>query len=403
MKWRNDMTHGALHGLRVLISGAGVTGPALAYWLSRYGAETTVVEVAPALRTSGFAVDFRGPTHVGVLSRMGVLDELRAQQTHGGAMRWVDEHGRELFTLPAAFAGGDIEVRRQDLSRVLYERSAERTEYLFGESISGATETADGVRVEFAGAAPRTFDLLIGADGLHSGVRRLVFGPEERYVRHLGYYLAGWEMPNSLAVGTTPEHYNVPGRMASVAADQRSPDRAVAFVVFASPRLDAGWHDLDRQKSLITGSFAGLRWHVPHLLAGLQDAGELYFDSISRVRVPAWSSGRTALLGDAAWGVTLGGMGVGTGIVGAYVLAGELASAGGDHRAGFAAYEERMRPYAARWQRGASPGKFLAPASAPGLRLRNALLSTHLVQKMLIGSTASMATDVGLPQYEPVG
>lgn len=392
-----------LRGVRVLISGGGVAGPSLACWLARYGAETTVVEIAPALRTSGFAVDFRGPTHLGVLSKMGVLEELRDQQTHGGAMQWVDEHGRELFTLPAAFAGGDLEVRRRDLSRVLYERSAESTEYLFGDSVTSATETPRGVRVEFLHSPPRTFDVLIGADGLHSVVRRIAFGPEERHVRHLGYFLAGWEMPNSLGVGSTPQHYNEPGRMVSVAADQRNPDRAVVFAVYASPRLDEDWQAMDQQKARIARALSGMSWHVPELLAGLAPATELYFDSISRVRVPTWSSGRTALLGDAAWGVTLGGMGVGTGIVGSYVLAGELASACGDHRTAFAAYERRMRPYTARWQRGASPGRFLAPATGAGLRLRNAVLSTRVAQKMLIGSTTSMATDVALPAYELIG
>jgi 2-polyprenyl-6-methoxyphenol hydroxylase-like FAD-dependent oxidoreductase len=389
----------ALSGLRVLISGAGVAGPALAYWLSRYGADTTVVEVAPVLRASGFAVDFRGPTHLGVLSKMGVLEELHSLQTHGGAVRCVDEHGRQIFELPAEFAGGDLEVLRRDLSRVLYERSVERTEYLFGDVIIGAEETANGIEVEFGRHGLRTFDVMIGADGLHSGVRRIAFGPEQRYVRHFGYYVAGWELPNFPAVDATPQQYNVPGRMISIAADRRDPDRAGVFAMFASPRLDYDWHDLEQQKKLIADAFTGMRWHVPHLLTGLRDAPEVYFDSISLVHVPTWSSGRAVLIGDAAWGVTLGGMGVGTGIVGAYVLAGELAAARGDHRTGFTAYENRMRPYAARWQRGANPGKFLAPASTLGLRFRNTLFSTRLVQKLLISSTKSLATDAYLPEY----
>ncbi|MDL4776600.1 FAD-dependent monooxygenase [Actinomadura xylanilytica] len=389
----------ALRGMRVLISGAGVAGPALAYWLARFGADTTVVEVAPALRTSGFAVDFRGPTHLGVLEKMGVLEELRARQTHGGAMRCVDEHGRQIFRLPAEFAGGDIEVLRRDLSRMLYERSAERTDYLFGDVIANAAETADGVQVEFGRHGSRAFDLVIGADGLHSGVRRLAFGPEQDYVRHLGYYLAGWQLPNTLGADATPRQYNVPGRMVSVGADHRDPDRAGVFAMFTSRRLDYDWHDLDEQKKFIADAFTGLRWHVPHLLDGLRDAPEVYFDSISRVRVPAWSSGRTALLGDAAWGVTLGGMGVGTAIVGAYVLAGELAAARGDHRVGLAAYENRLRPYAARWQRGANPGRFLAPASRLGLRSRNTLFASRLGRRLLISSTKSLATDTGLPEY----
>nr|WP_238454890.1 hypothetical protein [Micromonospora sp. ATA51] len=239
-------------------------------------------------------------------------------------------------------------------------------EYLFGDVITGLVETADGVRVDFARAASRIVDLVVGADGLHSGVRRLVLGPESAYVRHLGYHLAGWDLPNELGVDTVSRQYNVPGRMAGVAADQRDPDRAGALVVFAAPRLDFDWRDLDQQKKLVADAFAGLGWHVPHLLAHLRDAPELYFDSISRVSVPRWHTGRTVLLGDAAWGVTLGGMGVGTGVVGAYVLAGELALAGGDHRVAFPAYESRLRGYAMRWQRGASPGRSSPPPPGGG-------------------------------------
>jgi 2-polyprenyl-6-methoxyphenol hydroxylase-like FAD-dependent oxidoreductase len=389
----------ALRGIRVLISGAGVAGPALACRLNHHGADTTVVEIAPTLRASGFAVDFRGPTHLGVLDTMGVLAQLRELQTHGGATACVDEHGREIFRLPAEFTGGEIEVPRRDLSRILHEHSADRTEYLFGDTVTDLTRTPDGVRVDFARAASRTVDLVVGADGLHSGVRRIAMGPESGFVRHLGYYLAGWDLPNDMGVDGTQQQYTVPGRMAGVAADPRDPGRANAFVVFAAPRLDHDWHDVEQQKKLVADAFLGLRWHVPRLLDGLHEASELYFDSISRVTVPHWSAGRVALLGDAAWGVTLGGMGVGTGIVGAHVLAGELAAANGEHRPALAAYESRMRRYAGKWQRGANPGQFLAPSTATRLRVRNALFRSSLVRRLLIAGTTSLATDVEIPDY----
>jgi 2-polyprenyl-6-methoxyphenol hydroxylase-like FAD-dependent oxidoreductase len=385
--------------MRALISGAGVAGPALAAALARGGVEATVVEVADKLRTSGFAVDFRGATHMSVLAELGVLDELKAVQTHGGAMRSVDEHGREIYRLPEEFAGGEVEVRRSDLSRILYERSLAHTEYLFGDSIVGLAETADGVRVDFAKAESRTFDIVIGADGLHSGVRRLAFGPERDHVKHLGYYIAGWDLPNDRGYGTTSVQYNVPGRMASVGADFRDPSRAGALFVFRGDHRDVDWRDLARQKRMIAEAFAGMRWHVPYLLDTLRDVDEMYFDSISRVRAPRWAKGRVALLGDAAWGVTLGGMGVGTGVVGAYVLAGELALARGDHRMAFAAYEQRMRAYAGRWQKGASPGQFLAPSSAALLWLRDAMFATKTVQKMMVAGTTRLASDIELPAY----
>ncbi|MBB5888809.1 FAD-dependent monooxygenase [Kutzneria kofuensis] len=385
--------------MRALISGAGVAGPALATALGRHGVEVTVVEAAAKLRTSGFAVDFRGETHMSVLAKLGVLDQLKAVQTHGGAMEAVDEHGRQIFRLPEEFAGGEVEVRRSDLSRILYERSLDHADYLFGDTITGLAETESGVHVDFAKAESRTYDIVIGADGMHSGVRRLVFGPERDYVKHLGYYIAGWDLVNDRGYGTTAVQYNVPGRMASVSADFRDPSKAGALFVFAKPQADVDWRDLDRQKRMIRDAFGGMRWHVPYLLDTLRDVDEMYFDSISRVRVPQWTKGRFALLGDAAWGVTLGGMGVGTGVVGAYVLAGELALARGDHRAAFAAYEQRMRGYAGRWQKGASPGQFLAPSTAPLLWLRNAMFSTKAVQKLMVAGTTKLAGDVALPDY----
>ncbi len=393
------MSAASLKALRVLISGAGIAGPALALGLAEYGAHVTVVEIAPRLRGSGFAVDFRGPTHTAVLRRLGVLDDLRARQTHGSAMVCVDEHDREIFTLPAAFTGGELEVRRRDLSRLLHERGADRVEYLFGDTITSLHDTGTAVQVGFRDSGTRHFDLVIGADGMHSTVRRLAFGDEHRFLQPLGHHIAGWDLPNTFGFHGSSRYFNVPGRMVSIAPDPRDPARATAMVVFRSADPAVDWHDHDAQKKLIAHDFADLPWHVPAVLATLTDAPDLYFDAIAKVHSPDWTRGRIALLGDAAWGVTLGGMGVGTGLVGAHVLAGELAGAGADHRVAFAAYEQRMRAYAGRWQKGADPGKFLAPATRLGLALRNRLLATGVVQRMLLSGTKSLATDADLPDY----
>lgn len=392
-----------LNGYRVLVSGAGVAGPTLAWWLGHFGADVTVVEKAPVLRESGFAVDFRGPTHLGVLAKMGVLDELRGLQTHGNPMCSVDEYDRKVFTLPAEFTGGEIEVYRRDLSRVLYEHSCRGGTYMFGDEITELTDTGDGAWVRFASGGEEQYDLVVGADGLHSAVRRLAFGQERRFVRHLGHYIAGWELPNDIGADRTSRQYNQPGRMVSVAADLRSAGTAGAMAVFASAQAAIDWHDQDAQKAFVREALAGMGWHVPRLLSGLTEAGELYFDAIARVHVSRWTVGRIALLGDAAWGVTLGGMGVGTGVVGAYMLAGELAAAHGTHGPALAAYERRMRRFTGRWQRGSNPGKFLAPTSASGLRLRNAMFANRLVRRMMLSSTRSLATDSGLPDYERTG
>lgn len=390
-----------LSGLRVLISGAGVAGPATAWWLAHYGAAVTVVEVAPTLRTTGFAVDFRGQTHFGVLEKMGVLDDLKALQTGAGAMKFVDDCGQEVFLLPEEFAGGELEVMRRDLSRVFYEHTRDSVEYVFGDTIGELTETADGVLVDFSLNGSREFDLVVGADGLHSVVRRLTMGDEPGFVKHLNYYIAGWDMPNEpgLGIDKTQVLYNEPGRMANIMADQRRPDVRIALVIFASPRLDYDWHDAAEHKKLVLQGMAGMGSYAPKLLAALGDADELYFDSISRVYLPHWSAGRAVLVGDAAYGVTLGGMGIGTSVVGAQVLAGELALAGGDHKVAFAAYEKLLRGYTDKWQRGSNPGEFMAPSTKFRLSARNWTMRRKFMRTLMIKASNALANNVKLPDY----
>jgi 2-polyprenyl-6-methoxyphenol hydroxylase-like FAD-dependent oxidoreductase len=383
----------------VLISGAGIAGPALAYWLGHHGFKPTVVELTPAPRGGGHAVDFRGETHLTVLERMGLLPELRRIQTGGSPIRFVDARGRTLLHLPAEFAGGAVEVLRGDLAHALYEHSLPGTEYIFGDSIIGLTETSSGVRADFQRGPSRDFDLVVGADGLHSQVRRLAFGPEEDYVTHLGHYAATWQLPNDLKLTKGSVGHNAPGRLASVGADPRDPARAGAFFVFAAPELPYDRRDLEQQKRLIDNAFAGLGWEVPRLLASLRQAPDLYFDSISRADVGTWSTGRVCLVGDAACGATIGGMGTGTAVVAAYVLAGELARARGDHRAAFTRYENRLRKYAEGAQAGGDrTGKFLAPGTATGIRLRNVLLSRPSLLKGMLKLGERIST-VPLPDY----
>ena len=384
----------------VLISGASVAGPALAYWLGRYGFNPTVIEVAPALRGGGYAVDFRGPAHLTVLESMGILEQLRGLQTGGSPLRFVDETGRTLLHLPGEFAGGDVEVLRSDLSRVLYEHSRDTTEHLFGDSIAAMTQTAGGVEVTFERGAEGTFDLVVGADGLHSNVRGLTFGPESRSVSFLGYHLAGWDIPNYLDLGPESLMYNVPGKLASVSGDHRDPTRASTLFVFASPPLDYDRRDVEQQKKLLADAFAGIGWEVPTLLEALWDAPELYFDSISRVDLQPWSAGRVTLVGDAAAGATLGGMGTGTAVVAAYVLPGELAAAGGDHRTAFPRYEEAVRGYAQGTQKGGDrTGRFLAPRSVLGMQLRNRLLGNRVLLNMMLKAGQQVSGKINLKDY----
>jgi 2-polyprenyl-6-methoxyphenol hydroxylase-like FAD-dependent oxidoreductase len=384
----------------VLISGASIAGPAMAYWLGRFGFRPTIVEVAPALRTGGSAVDFRGPLHMGVLERMGVVDALRAVQTGGTTMRFVDERGERLMEWPAGLAGGDLEVLRGDLARILCEAAGDRTEYLFGDRITAMTETPDGVEVTFASGLERRFDLVIGADGVHSGVRRLAFGPEERFVKHLGYYVAGWDVPNEWGLGRESMLHNKPGRMMSVGGDHHDPARAAAFAAFASPQLRYNRRDLGEQRRILRDKYAGMGWLTPRLLDAMDTATDMYFDQICRVDNPTWTKGRYALVGDAACGATIGGQGNGTAIVSAYVLAGELAAAGGDHRVAFPRYEERIGRFARGTQKGGdTTGKFLAPKTAAGIWARNYLNNRKWVIDLTFKIAADRSTNIELPDY----
>ncbi|WP_411135218.1 FAD-dependent oxidoreductase [Streptomyces sp. C10] len=402
----------------VLISGASVAGPALAYWLARYGYRTTVIEVAPALRGGGFAVDFRGAAHRAVLERMGVLDGIGRHRTGPGTpMSFIDGQGRDLATLPPEFAAGEVEILRSDLSRLLHAHSltppegddavpGTTPEYVFGDSLTSLAETADGVHATFERGAPRTFDLVIGADGLHSTVRRLAFGPEEQFVSHLGYYIAAWDLPADAGdLAARPVGHGEPGRLATVG---RLPRRAAepgytgeTFCVFASEeQLLYDRRDIRSQKKAIAHAYEGAGWRTPELIDTLWAADDLYFDSISRADVPQWSTGRTALLGDAAHGATLGGMGTGAAIVGAYVLAGELALAQGDHRTAFARYEQKLRPYATRCQQGGrGAGEFFAPTTQEAMDARNTALNTPSTVTAMLKQGHDISAAIALEDY----
>ncbi|WP_272948983.1 FAD-dependent monooxygenase [Kribbella soli] len=385
--------------MKVLVSGASVAGPSAALWLGRAGHDVTVVEVAPALRQGGYAVDFRGEVFTTVLERMGVLEDLRSLQTGGSAMRFVDESGRKLMRLPAEFAGGELEVLRADLSRVLYEHSREQATYRFGDSIASLQEHADGVDVRFESGIEETYDLVVGADGMHSVVRRLAWPAEQVLERHLDYYVGGWEVPNTLGISGDALLYNVPGKLASVGADRRDPGLAQTLFVFKSQVLEYNRRDLDQQKAILLEQFSGLGWHVPELLAALPAATELYFDSISRVRVDRWSTDRIVLLGDAGYGATFGALGTGTAVVGAYVLAGELAQAGDDLRTAFDRYEERLRKAVSKTQDGSRSGQFMAPATRFGIAARNKILDRPFFLNQMLKMAQNMSELIELPTY----
>ncbi|MEU8813496.1 FAD-dependent monooxygenase [Actinoplanes sp. NPDC048796] len=354
--------------MRVLISGAGIGGPALAFWLHRAGADVTIVEKAPGLRPGGQAVDVRGVAR-GVVENMGLMPAIRASRVDERGIALVDNRGRRLAEMPADLFGGEgivaeIEISRGDLSRILVEATATMADYRFGDRITALTP--DG-RATFQSGDSARYDVIVGADGVHSGVRALAFGPEPDFVRPLGGYGALFTVPAPDDLNHWAHMYNAPGgRVALIRPTVEG--RAMAALNFLS-RTRYGRLSREEQQRLIARNLEGAGWKVPSLLAAMPTAADFYFDSIDQVHVDTWSRGRTVLLGDAGYcGSPLAGLGTSMSLVGAYVLAGELATHG-DPEAAFPAYQNAMASYVAEGTR-LPPGGMHAFAPKSRLMIR---------------------------------
>ncbi|WP_030911563.1 FAD-dependent monooxygenase [Streptomyces sp. NRRL F-5126] len=403
------MDHSAApHARRVLISGASIAGPALAYWLDRYGFDVTVVEKASAVRGGGYAIDIRG-TARDVADRMGLLPQLRAAHVNTQRLGFVDAAGEPIGSVdPNGITGGegnlDLEVRRGDLADVLYTPIKDRVEFLFDDSIATLDDDGDAVHVVFDSGARRTFDLVIGADGLHSNTRRLVFGPEEPFHHYLGHVFAGFTLPNDFGLAHEGLAWNEPGRAAILYAHEPS-QYLHGFLAFTSeaPPYEA-FRDPQAQCDLVASRYPEQVWHLPRLVEAMREADDLFFDIVSQIHMPVWSRGRVALAGDAAHATSfLSGQGSSVALVGAYVLAGELATHA-DHAEAFAAYEKRMRPFAERNQALAGAGgTVVTPTTREQLDARNAALRAPRSSAMRAHAETDEAhaahTAMALPDY----
>ena len=387
---------------RVLISGASVAGPALAFWLSKYGFDVTVVERASSMRPGGYAVDFRG-SGMRVLEKMGLVDEIRKNETRTGAITMVDENDKLIARLPDGFTSGEIEILRGHLAKILYETTRNRAEYMFGDSIQSISQTPEGVDVTFAGGTTRPFDIVVGADGLHSNVRAIAFGEESKFVCHMGYYFAIFTVPDFLELGDAGRYYTQLGKR--VACFGWKNDRtAKASFYFASSKLDYDRRDIAAQKALLRETFAGMKWHAARMLEMMDDAPDFYFDSLAQVKMDSWSSGRVVLLGDAASCASpVSGMGTSIAMIGAYVLAGELKQAGGDYAAAFARYQAQMREFIAEAQKMADSVTWFIPQTRFKLWFSGKLwswLPQSTLKKMMIEEPARIASLVALKDYD---
>ena len=394
----------------VLISGAGIAGPAVAYWLRAVGFRPTVVERAPAPRPGGQAVDLRGAGRT-VTERMGLLDRVRKVALEQEGFAYVDASGRITARMPADAFGGEgivseIEVLRGDLCRVLYEATLPETEYLFDDTITQIDQDAAGVTVTFEKAPSRRFSLVVGADGLHSTVRRLAFGPDAARLCPFHLYNAWYTAPADIDLGGWFLMYNAPGGLVAGARPGRANDEIKVALSFRSE--SETYEQLGRaaQQELLARRFAGAGWEVPRLLDAMRSATDFYFDSVGQVHLEEWSRGRVVLLGDAGYCPSpLTGMGTSLSLVGAYVLVGELVAAGGDHRIAFQRYQERLRAYVAQAQQ-LPPGGVsgFAPTSAFMIRLRAASMRwmTRWPLRTLVAGQFRKADAIKLPSYADV-
>jgi 2-polyprenyl-6-methoxyphenol hydroxylase-like FAD-dependent oxidoreductase len=332
----------------VLISGASVAGPVTAYWLRRSGFRVTVVERAPALRkTGGHAVDLFAPA-LDIVERMGLVDRVEALRTGTERMVVLREGARrpstiDLRKLMAGFSRRHVEIMRDDLSEVFYNATRDDVEYVFGDHVTGI---GDDGEVTFANGRPRRFDLVIGADGLHSGVRGLVFGPESAYTRWIGGYIAVASIPNYLDLRNEMRGFAGVNRLGGLYSAQHMTDARAMFLFRTPAELSYDRHDGDAQRRLLREQFGDLGWEIPRLLDETDRASAFYFDSITQLRLEHWTRGRVALVGDAGYcpGPAVGGS-TSLAVVGAYTLAGELAAAGGDPARAYPAYEAALGEY----------------------------------------------------------
>lgn len=387
----------------VLVCGAGIAGPALAYWLDRFGFEPVLIERAPAFRDGGYMIDVWGLGY-DLVARYGLLEQARARAYQFDRVAFVNEKGRVLAgfggeVFRRAVDGKFFSIPRGDLARTLHEPIDGKVETFYGTAIRDIDEDESGIDVTFTTGAARRFDLVIGAEGLRSALRERVFGPERNFETYLGYCAASF----------ISEHYphrdeNIylsyarPGRQISRYAMREG--RTAFLLVFASQ--PAAVHDIAAQKAVLRSVFGGDGWESPDILMRLDAASDLYFDSVSQIRMPKWSRGRIALIGDAAHSPSLlAGAGSAFAMLGAYVLAGELKKAEGDHKTAFAAYEKRLMPFMLRQQKAAVgfAGSF-TPKTALGVSVRNAVLKLMNIPPLGLWLTRRMLGEPYLiPDY----
>lgn len=366
----------------ILISGASVAGLTAAQRFSAQGVEVTVVERAPGLRRQGAPLDVRGDA-LAVATDMGIGEMLAAHET-GAARRsafahFVDAHGRRVGALPNALpqeSADDLELFRSDLIDILRGSLGPEVTIMFGDSIADVADTGDGVEVGFASGRAGRYDFLIGADGIHSNTRRLVFGPEERYRRHLDVYYCILTLPKDLGGDGEVCIYSEPGRSVLIAGYA---DQAAGGLLFLSSEIDYDYHDAEQQRQLVIETCGTMRgWKSSAVIEALKQTDQFYVDSASQVHMDHWWRGRVVLLGDSAFAPSFfSGRGTPLAMVGADVLATEWSASKEDLAQAFGRYEDIMRPRVQVAQQGVPQARDrIIPATWEAIENRKSAVAT---------------------------
>jgi 2-polyprenyl-6-methoxyphenol hydroxylase-like FAD-dependent oxidoreductase len=362
--------------MKILISGASIAGPAAAFWLTRRGHEVTVVERASALRRGGYAVDVRGVA-LEVVERMNLRERLRPFETDTQSNSLVDIKGRRFGRLPRGFAvidPNDIEILRGDLAAILFDETRAHATYRFGESIAELHDRGDHIEAAFVSGAKDGYDIVVGADGVHSRVRSLAFGPEPRFVHPLGSAMAIGTVPNALGLVREQLSYNDVQRIATVKS--AGGDRELKVCVFyPMKREHFDPFDVERQKRQVREAFASSGWELPTLVEAMTRSTDFYSDLTCQIRMDRYHTGRVALVGDAGYCPSpLSGQGTSLALVGAYVLASEVESCA-DAPVALGRYDAAIRDFVERNQAlGRKLAGGFAAKSAFDLRVRNAVM-----------------------------
>ena len=391
----NDMNN-----KNILISGAGIAGTTLAFWLKKYGFNPTIVEIALKLREGGYAIDFMGAGY-DVALKMGIADELKKVDIDFSKLKLVDKNDQEKGSMnyekvKNLMNGRAMTLLRSDLAKTIYNSLNNEVEIIFDDTIQQIEQNTGEVKVSFKNGNKRNFDLVIGADGLHSKVRNLVFGDENQFEKYLGYYTSSYTI-NNFSIGNNAfSMYNYPYKQVAIYSNSRN--QTTAFFIFSSAeQLTYSQRDIEKQKQIMRQEFENGGWKCHQLLSALDTTTDFYFDSVSQIEMDKWSNGRVALVGDAGYCPSLlSGKGSTLAMVGAYILAGELKEANGNYQQAFEEYEKHFKSFMEKKQKSAqSFAKSFVPKSSFGIWLRNLvfkLMSISVFSKLFI----NQFKDIGL-------